>query len=292
MNSRVAVFVGEAASVTEPCLSDSGSEDAWEEVEEDTEGPLQARCLFCDRFFSLPEDVFDHCSSDHTFSIEMLVHKHGLDFYGYIKLVNFIRMEKPTVECLISIRAPVPWEDEKYLKPVLEDDLLLQYVLVVVAEPGNCYQLNLSGAVPGDLLKAAWEAPAVPPGAAPDIDGVVDSASTSCSNGVTEASSLLERLKCAEHRAELAEAALASAQEDLHKMKQFAQDFVMNAEVRSSSAANAIAELQENEENVYFSSYGHYGIHEEMIKAIMLTTMLLQNVRELSGAGFSAVPRG
>lgn len=48
--------------------------------------------------------------------------------------------------------------------------------------------------------------------------------------------------------------------------RQFAQDFVMNAEVRSNSAASAIAELQENEEDVYFSSYGHYGIHEEMIK--------------------------
>nr|XP_056707903.1 protein arginine N-methyltransferase 3 [Euleptes europaea] len=213
-----------ADSETEPGWSDSGSDGPWEK---DPEGPaLQARCLFCDRFFSSAEDVFGHCSSDHSFSIEMVIHKHRLDFYGYIKLVNFIRIEKPTVECLMSISAPVPWEEEKYLKPVLEDDLLLQY----------------------------------------DIDDDVDSANTSCSNGLTEASSLLERLKCTEHRAELAEAALARAQEDLHKMKQFAQDFVMNAEVRSSSAAGAIAELRENEENVYFSSYGHYGIHEEMIK--------------------------
>lgn len=44
--------------------------------------------------------------------------------------------------------------------------------------------------------------------------------------------------------------------------RQFAQDFVMNTEVRSG----AIADLKEDEEDVYFSSYGHYGIHEEMIK--------------------------
>ncbi|XP_077178148.1 protein arginine N-methyltransferase 3 isoform X2 [Paroedura picta] len=226
MNSRIAASFGEDASVAEPCLSDSGSDDAWEEVEEDPEGSLQARCLFCDRFFNSPEHVFDHCSSDHKFNIEMVIHKYRLDSYGYIKLVNFIRMEKPTADCLISINAAVPWEEEKYLKPVLEDDLLLQY----------------------------------------DIDDVVDSSNTSCSNGLTEASSLLEQLKFAEHRADLAEAALARAQEDLHKMKQFAQDFVMNAEVRSNSTASAIAELQENEETVYFSSYGHYGIHEEMIK--------------------------
>ncbi|XP_054827979.1 protein arginine N-methyltransferase 3 isoform X1 [Eublepharis macularius] len=232
MSSRKALPGGEAqvvasASGAEPCLSDSGSESAWEEVEEDPEGPaLQARCLFCDRCFSSPEDVFCHCSSDHRFSIETMVRKHGLDFYGYIKLVNFIRMEKPTLECLTSTSAPAPWEGEEYLKPVLEDDPLLQY----------------------------------------DIEDVTDCTNTSYPYGLIESSSLLERLKCAEHRAELAEAALARAQEDLHKMKQFAQDFVMNAEVRSNSAASAIADLQENEEDVYFSSYGHYGIHEEMIK--------------------------
>ncbi|XP_048340881.1 protein arginine N-methyltransferase 3 isoform X2 [Sphaerodactylus townsendi] len=227
MSSRLSVPLSEASvatSETDPCLSDSGSDGPWEDFGEDSEDPpLQIPCLFCD---SSPEDVFCHCSSDHRFSIEKMVHKHRLDFYGYIKLVNFIRMEKPAADFLISISAPVPWEEEKYLKPVLKDDFLLQY----------------------------------------DIDDAIDSASTSCPSGLTETSFLLERLKCAEHRAELAEAALAGAQEDLQKMKQFAQDFVMNAEVRSGSAASAIAELQENEENVYFSSYGHYGIHEEMIK--------------------------
>ncbi|XP_010161756.1 protein arginine N-methyltransferase 3, partial [Antrostomus carolinensis] len=48
--------------------------------------------------------------------------------------------------------------------------------------------------------------------------------------------------------------------------RQFAQDFVMNTDVRSSSSSSAIADLQEDEDGVYFSSYGHYGIHEEMLK--------------------------
>lgn len=45
--------------------------------------------------------------------------------------------------------------------------------------------------------------------------------------------------------------------------RQFAQDFVMSTDVRSSGA---VADLQEDEDGVYFSSYGHYGIHEEMLK--------------------------
>ncbi|XP_066485176.1 protein arginine N-methyltransferase 3 isoform X2 [Tiliqua scincoides] len=207
----------------EPCVSDSGSDGAWED--EGGEEP-RARCLFCPSFFSSAEELFCHCTSDHGFNIGMVAHKHGLDFYGYIKLINFIRLEKPTVEFIKSLSTPGPWEEEKYLKPALEDDLLLQF----------------------------------------DIEDHLDSTSFSCPNGLTEASPLLQRLKYAEHRAELAEAALARAQEDLQKMKHFAQDFVMNAEVRSSPSTGAIADLCEDEEDVYFSSYGHYGIHEEMIK--------------------------
>eukprot|EP00074_Homo_sapiens_P107519 XP_024304080.1 protein arginine N-methyltransferase 3 isoform X3 [Homo sapiens] len=70
-----------------------------------------------------------------------------------------------------------------------------------------------------------------------------------------------------EARALSAEAALARAREDLQKMKQFAQDFVMHTDVRTcSSSTSVIADLQEDEDGVYFSSYGHYGIHEEMLK--------------------------
>nr|XP_034973278.1 protein arginine N-methyltransferase 3 isoform X2 [Zootoca vivipara] len=226
MSSRAAVVIGEMQAGdgpdSEPCSSDDGGSDgAWEEDDE-SKAPALASCLFCDRFFSSAEDVFGHCTSDHGFNIGNLAHKHRLNFYGYIKLVNFIRLEKPTVEYFSSINTPFPWEEEKYLKPVLEDDLLLQF----------------------------------------DIEDLLDSTDIFCSNGLTETSSLLERLKHAEHKAELAEAALARAQEDLQKMRQFAQDFVMNTEVRSG----AIADLKEDEEDVYFSSYGHYGIHEEMIK--------------------------
>ncbi|KAF7252026.1 Protein arginine N-methyltransferase 3 [Varanus komodoensis] len=231
MSCRAAEAVGEVpaaeggGSEDEPCWSDSGSESAWEEDDEDPEsrGPAgRARCLFCD---SSAEDAFCHCTSDHGFNIGMLAHKHRLDFYGYIKLVNFIRLEKPAVEYLCTISSPFPWEEEKYLKPALEDDLLLQF----------------------------------------DIEDLLESSNASHLNGLTEASPCLERLKHAEQRAELAEAALARVQDDLQKMRQFAQHFVMNSEVRSGTAS-AIADLREDEEDVYFSSYGHYGIHEEMIK--------------------------
>ncbi|XP_071617817.1 protein arginine N-methyltransferase 3 isoform X2 [Heliangelus exortis] len=207
----------------------SDGEEAWEEEEEE-EGAaaecLRTRCLFCDRVFSSAEDIFSHCKTEHQFNVCDVIKKHGLDFYGYVKLINFVRLKKPTAAYLCSLSSPLPWEGEDFLKPELQDDLLLQFDIEDLCEPANVLP----------------------------------------SNGLNDTMMLLEQLKHAEHRARLAEAALARAQDDLQKMKRFAQDFVMNTDVRSSSASNAIADLQEDEDGVYFSSYGHYGIHEEMLK--------------------------
>ncbi|XP_032344755.1 protein arginine N-methyltransferase 3 isoform X2 [Camelus ferus] len=214
-----------------PELSDSGDEAAWED-EDDADLPhdkQQTPCLFCDRLFTSAEETFSHCKSEHQFNIDNMVHKHGLEFYGYIKLINFIRLKNPTVEYMNSIYNPVPWEKEEYLKPVLEDDLLLQFDVEDLYEP----------------VSVPFSYP----------------------NGLSENTSVVEKLKHMEARALSAEAALAGAREDLQRMKQFAQDFVMNADVRTCSSSTAtIADLQEDEDGVYFSSYGHYGIHEEMLK--------------------------
>ncbi|XP_027552141.1 protein arginine N-methyltransferase 3 [Neopelma chrysocephalum] len=213
----------------EEMLALSDGEEPWEEEEEEEEGAAvsqRTRCLFCDRWFSSAEVVFSHCKTEHKFNVSDVIQKHGLDFYGYIKLINFIRLKKPTGAYLSSLNSPLPWEGEEYLKPELEDDLLLQFDIEDLCEPANVVPCN----------------------------------------GLNDTTVLLEQLKHAEHRARAAEAALARAQEDLQKMKQFAQDFVMNTDVRSSSSSSAIADLQEDEDGVYFSSYGHYGIHEEMLK--------------------------
>nr|XP_027792482.1 protein arginine N-methyltransferase 3 [Marmota flaviventris] len=213
-----------------PELSDSGDEAAWEDedVAELPHDKQQTPCLFCNRLFTSAEETFAHCKLEHQFNIDSMVHKHGLEFYGYIKLINFIRLKNPTVEYMNSIYNPVPWEKEEYLKPVLEDDLLLQFDVEDLYEPAS-----------------------VP---------------FSYPNGLSESTSVVEKLKHMEARALSAEAALARAREDLQRMKQFAQDFVMNADVRTCSSSTAIADLQEDEDGVYFSSYGHYGIHEEMLK--------------------------
>lgn len=57
----------------------------------------------------------------------------------------------------------------------------------------------------------------------------------------------------------------------------------MNTDVRSSSSCSAIADLQEDEDGVYFSSYGHYGIHEEMLKVRKSLLLRLSKLKRGGG---------
>lgn len=47
---------------------------------------------------------------------------------------------------------------------------------------------------------------------------------------------------------------------------------MLNAETSRSGNLGPVAELREDEDEAYFSSYGHYGIHEEMLKVRALQT--------------------
>ncbi|EEC01348.1 protein arginine N-methyltransferase PRMT1, putative [Ixodes scapularis] len=105
---------------------DDGSD--WDSAEEMEAESAETLCLFCSKLCKSPELVFKHCSEDHDFCISSLVAKLGLDCFSFIKMINYIRSKDITVESLQRIDASnVPWQDDKFLQPVLSDDLLLTY---------------------------------------------------------------------------------------------------------------------------------------------------------------------
>ncbi|XP_006642701.2 protein arginine N-methyltransferase 3 [Lepisosteus oculatus] len=213
-----------------PELSDSEDEDAWED--EVAENEIKVNCLFCDRLLNSVQDAFSHCKLEHHFDIVSAVQKHKLDDYGYIKFINYIRLMKCTPESIMSVCDTAPWNGDEFMKPALQDDLLLQID-----------------------VEELWDGQRM---AADQPDQLAEESQTQAA---------LLRAQRAEENSRRAEEALARALEDLHKLKQFAQNLVMNADVRTGvSAAGAIAELREDEDEAYFTSYGHYGIHEEMLK--------------------------
>ncbi|KAK6472558.1 protein arginine N-methyltransferase 3 [Huso huso] len=229
----MAKYTGEGdASVDDmPELSESEGEDLWED--EECEQEQKVCCLFCDRLLISIPDAFSHFTSEHRVDIGTVVRKHRLDDFGYIKLINFIRTTKCSAETLLSMSSPVPWESDEYMRPSSHDDPLLQFD-----------------------VEELWESQTQ------EVQACDQSG-----NGSPAQAALLQRAQNAEDKARKAEEALARALEDLHKIKQFAQNLVMNADVgMGASAGGAVAGLRADEDDVYFSSYGHYGIHEEMLK--------------------------
>lgn len=225
---------GDGAPEEIPELSDGDDDDAddeeqWQWMEEE-EGQT-VTCLFCDRLLNSVPATLQHCTAEHQVNLVDVIRKHNLDDYGYIKMINFIRSTKCSASCLSGLPdGPLPWESENFLRPFLQDDPLLQ------TDPEE-----LCGSE-GSCL------------------------STCPSSGPEPHDALLRRAQAAEERARCSEEALTRAMDDLHKLKLLAQGLVLNAETSKPGNLGAVAELREDEDEAYFSSYGHYSIHEEMLK--------------------------
>ncbi|XP_022066110.1 protein arginine N-methyltransferase 3 [Acanthochromis polyacanthus] len=219
---------GDGAADEMPELSDEeDNEDDEEQWQWMEEDSQPVTCLFCDRSLTSVAATLQHCTAEHQVNLVDVIKKHSLDDYGYIKMINFIRSTKCDASCLTGLPdAPLPWESEDFLRPVLQDDPLLQ-------------------TDPEELCSSEGSCP---------------------SSGPNPHDALLHRAQAAEERARRSEEALARAMDDLHKLKLLAQGLVLNAETSKSGNLGAVAELREDEDEAYFSSYGHYGIHEEMLK--------------------------
>ncbi|KAL6596932.1 hypothetical protein ACP70R_047066 [Stipagrostis hirtigluma subsp. patula] len=120
---------------------EEGWDDWCSDGDDDAGGGLL--CLFCSSRFDSESSLFSHCGAEHRFDFHGVVRGSGLDFYGCIKLINFVRSKVAENKCwscdqafgsnseLCShlhaprIEGKGPWEDDAYLKPFMEDDSLL-----------------------------------------------------------------------------------------------------------------------------------------------------------------------
>ncbi|XP_057691675.1 protein arginine N-methyltransferase 3 [Corythoichthys intestinalis] len=202
---------------------DSGDDqEQWQWTEEDSQ---QVSCLFCDRLLNSVTATLQHFTFEHQVNLIDVIRKYNLDDYSYIKLINFIRSSKCDPSHLMGLPdGPFQWESEDFLRPVIQDDPLLQIDLE-------------------------------------DLCGSQGKFASTFKQSVADAHhhALLQR-------ATKAEEAVARSFEDLQKLKLLVQDLVLNAEPGRSTNVSGVAELRADEDEAYFSSYGHYGIHEEMLK--------------------------
>ncbi|EFQ97858.1 HNRNP arginine N-methyltransferase [Nannizzia gypsea CBS 118893] len=99
-------------------------DDGWEDVEPEEESePVVG--LFTDKIYPDARLMLDECKEKFGFDFVRVQKELGLDFLGTIRLVNYIRSEVKNGNTKPDVSSAALFEDEKYLKPVLEDDALL-----------------------------------------------------------------------------------------------------------------------------------------------------------------------
>jgi protein arginine N-methyltransferase 3 len=89
-------------------------------------GSDSVKCLICEQSFNDVPEAIVHCSKDHSFDFSVAKRKYNMDFYSYIKCINYTRTQVQEDEnfnpsTLFELDSQ-PWNDDKYLSPVIKDD--------------------------------------------------------------------------------------------------------------------------------------------------------------------------
>ncbi|XP_066962795.1 uncharacterized protein [Macrobrachium rosenbergii] len=119
------------------CSDDN--EDMWEEMEEDIH--MKTMCLFCDDRTLSIQTCWTHIKDVHEFDFKAFVCSQDMDQIDFIKLINFLRMEKPSPSELKSMDK-ITWNCDTYMKPAFEDDALLMYDVEDFTMPENNHMKN------------------------------------------------------------------------------------------------------------------------------------------------------
>ncbi|KAL5197215.1 hypothetical protein ABZP36_000727 [Zizania latifolia] len=262
---------------------DEEEEEGWDDWDSDGDDAAAGGgllCLFCSTRFDSESSLFSHCASEHRFDFYKLVKETGMDFYGCIKLINFIRSKVAENKCwscgqafssnselcrhlhaseIPQLEGKVPWGDDVYLKPFMEDDYLLHSLSVfdddemegygMPTERGQCSAGN------GSLAETHGN----------HLNSVID-----------DGSDVIGRFE----KAFTVESTAGECSESLAHGPSDRQLKI----ARASAAARGIKSVDDN----YFGSYSSFGIHREMLGDKVRTEAyrdaLLDNPSLMNGA--------
>ncbi|XP_050297614.1 protein arginine N-methyltransferase 1 [Anthonomus grandis grandis] len=206
--------------------SEDEDSDGWDEMEL---GGEQTTCLFCNLQFHTIAVALDHCRTAHNFDLLALKNKHNMDCYSYIKMINYIRLQKPEPK-MIQEASVALWDDDCYLKPG-------------EMEPWLMYDFDDLGSAPSTPHYA--------------IDGKTPISNLNFGELQRHIHDLNLQLK---QRDMLIE----SFQKDMEKMKQVTRTLVVDSGGDSITKMSP-SDSSLGDSDGYFGSYSHFGIHHEML---------------------------
>lgn len=124
-------------------------DEGWEDAEPEEER-TRIVSLLDNEVFPDVGSMLAHCKKRHSFDFLQIKSKFSLDFYGCIKLVNYVRSEIKSGRLVSSDILQTDFEIDKYLIPVLQDDALLFNLgdlpgvisegKATDVEPGSCHE--------------------------------------------------------------------------------------------------------------------------------------------------------
>ncbi|KAI5209926.1 S-adenosyl-L-methionine-dependent methyltransferase [Aureobasidium subglaciale] len=110
------------SSIDELLREDS---EGWEDAEPEENEEIQVKDFFSDKTFPDAASMIKYAAEQHNFDFLKIAKNFDLDFFGAIKLVNYIRSEAKNGNQKPDVSSKSLFEDDKFMQPVLEDDALL-----------------------------------------------------------------------------------------------------------------------------------------------------------------------
>lgn len=118
----------------------SDGESDWQDLELDEE-PSIFTSFFSQDTFTSAQEMLSHTKTKHNFDFLETARRLKLDFYGAIKLVNFVRTCHQKGETVPADISTAHLDDDVYLKPVLDNDTFLYTLDEILPDGGQEQQI-------------------------------------------------------------------------------------------------------------------------------------------------------
>ncbi|XP_013168439.1 PREDICTED: protein arginine N-methyltransferase 1 [Papilio xuthus] len=213
---------------------DQYDEEEWQEMDTSNSS---ITCLFCTTALPTIEEGILHCEKTHNFNLSALKSKYHMDCYSYIKLINYIKTHKPKSEDIMG-SATALWNDDKYLKPVDNDEWLM-YDFDSLAEnisSPKSYHANVE-------------------------NGLVTLSQAHFIELQRTIQTLSEQLKESQTHLQMAREDMSKMQSSMKTIVEGNTNSIGNENVTVDCVSKVPLECDEG----YFSSYAHFGIHYDML---------------------------
>ena len=259
-------------------------EDGSEEVWWKDDGTKKCQDLFSKKTFFNAQQCLDYCRNVHGFNLKILKKRHSMDCFSFFRFVNYLRSQKPSPGLVMSLSSDALWQDEKYLKPVVEDDPLLMvdieedvYDSIEDDEDEESFTVgNKKRSTTSRCEKSPYRNASITPDSSNSSTNGFKSAKSS--SGMVEITqeeyeNMQQNLTLLRSKLEERNAQFESMLADMDQMRSVTRNLLLDSDQNKTldfkdgrSGIKSVSESRNAvEDSGYAGSYAHFGIHHEML---------------------------